>query len=57
MDDQQRTPSNRETKLRGREKRRRHAQGTRAYLHAVVNSVARRARPAERVDGDREASE
>lgn len=40
MDDEQ--TSNREKKVAGRAKRRRYKQGTRAYLHAMTNSVARR---------------
>jgi hypothetical protein len=40
MDDEQ--ASNREKKVAGRAKRRRYKQGTRSYLHAVTNSVARR---------------
>ncbi len=40
MDDEQR--SNREKKVEGRARRHRYKQGTRAYLHAMTNSVARR---------------
>jgi hypothetical protein len=47
-----RTPrDNRAKKLEGREKRRRFVQGTRAYLHDMTNSVARRARKDERDRG------
>jgi hypothetical protein len=35
--------SNRSRKLKGREKRLRYVQGTRAYTHAMTNSMARRA--------------
>ena len=35
--------SNRDRKVQGREKRRGYRQGTRSYLHAMVNSMARRA--------------
>ncbi|HEX6507348.1 MAG TPA: hypothetical protein VF221_06930 [Chloroflexota bacterium] len=35
--------SNREKKLEGRSKRRRFVQGTRAYTHALTNSIAKRA--------------
>ena len=34
---------NRARKLEGRAKRRRFVQGTRAYTHAITNSVAKRA--------------
>lgn len=34
--------SNREKKVAGRAKQRRYKQGTRSYLHAMTNSVARR---------------
>jgi hypothetical protein len=40
------TPGNREKKVAGRAKRRRYKQGTRSYLHAMTNSVARRLREA-----------
>jgi hypothetical protein len=40
MDDEQ--TSNREKKVAGRAKRRRYKQGTRSYLHAMTNSIARR---------------
>lgn len=48
------SPSNREKKVAGRAKRRRYGQGTRTYLHAMTNSVARRLRNAEKKsrDGD-----
>jgi len=36
-------PGNREKKVAGRRKRERYKQGTRSYLHALVNSIARRA--------------
>jgi len=35
---------NRARKVEGREKRRRFVQGTRAYLHDMTNSIARRAK-------------
>jgi hypothetical protein len=35
--------NNRTKKVKGRAKRRRFVQGTRTYLHAMTNSVARRA--------------
>jgi hypothetical protein len=38
---------NRDKKVRGREKKRKYGQGTRAYLHAVTNSIAKRAKAAE----------
>jgi hypothetical protein len=46
--------SNREKKVAGRAKRRRFKQGTRSYLHAMTNSVARRARETEEKARDRE---
>ncbi|GAC1473843.1 MAG: hypothetical protein PVSMB7_28260 [Chloroflexota bacterium] len=36
-------PDNRSRKVAGRMKRRRYVQGTRAYTHAMTNSIARRA--------------
>jgi len=36
-------PSNREKKVEGRRKREEYVQGKRSYLHALVNSIARRA--------------
>jgi hypothetical protein len=35
--------SNRDRKVEGRSKRRRFVQGTRAYTHALTNSIAKRA--------------
>jgi hypothetical protein len=35
--------SNRDKKVEGRSKRRRFVQGTRAYTHALTNSIAKRA--------------
>lgn len=37
-----REPDNREKKVAGREKRRKYVQGKRSYLHAMVNSLAKR---------------
>jgi hypothetical protein len=34
---------NRDRKVEGRAKRRRYVQGTRAYTHAIANSIAKRA--------------
>jgi hypothetical protein len=34
---------NRDRKVQGRAKRRRYVQGTRAYTHALTNSIAKRA--------------
>ncbi len=42
MDDTQHR-DNRARKIEGRAKRRRFVQGTRAYTHALTNSIARRA--------------
>lgn len=36
-------PRNRDKKVAGRQKRERYKQGTRSYLHAMVNSIAARA--------------
>jgi hypothetical protein len=36
-------PDNRERKVAGRDKRRGYIQGKRSYLHAMVNSIAKRA--------------
>jgi hypothetical protein len=36
-------PDNRERKVAGRKKRQGYLQGKRSYLHAMVNSIARRA--------------
>ena len=36
-------PDNRSRKLEGRSKRRRYVQGTRAFTHAMTNSMAKRA--------------
>ncbi len=44
MADERDPRDNRSKKLQGREKRRRFVQGTRAYLHDMTNSVARRAK-------------
>jgi len=44
MTEEQKHPEdNRGKKIKGRAKRRRYVQGTRAYTHAITNSVARRA--------------
>ena len=37
-------PDNRERKVAGRNKRKEYKQGTRSYLHAMVNSIAKRAK-------------
>lgn len=42
-DDSSFRPRNREKKVAGRRKRDRYKQGTRTYLHALVNSIAGRA--------------
>lgn len=42
MDDEH-TRDNRAKKIAGRAKRRRFVQGTRAYTHALTNSIAKRA--------------
>lgn len=44
--------SSRDKKVAGRAKRRKYMQGTRAYLHALTNSVARRASDRGTKDGD-----
>jgi hypothetical protein len=44
MADERDPRDNRARKVEGREKRRRFVQGTRAYLHDMTNSVARRAK-------------
>lgn len=36
-------PDNRDKKIAGREKRRGYFQGKRSYVHAMVNSIAKRA--------------
>ena len=44
MSDDRETPrDNRTRKIEGRAKRRRFVQGTRAYTHAMTNSIAKRA--------------
>lgn len=54
-DDQQRTPDNRSKKMVGRAKRRRYVQGTRAWTHAMVNSMAKRTKwPPKPPDTDAE---
>jgi hypothetical protein len=45
---------NRDKKVEGRAKRRRYVQGTRAYTHAIANSIAKRAATKEDV-GDESA--
>jgi hypothetical protein len=52
MDDEseQRSDSNRNKKVDGRAKRRKYVQGTRAYTHAMTNSMAKRAARVE--DGE-----
>jgi hypothetical protein len=43
-DDRERlTDDNRQKKIQGRAKRRKYVQGTRAYTHAMTNSLAKRA--------------
>jgi hypothetical protein len=42
-DDSRKPISNRDKKVEGRSKRRRFVQGTRAYTHALTNSIAKRA--------------
>jgi len=54
--DDNRHPDNRERKVDGRSKRKRFRAGSRAYLHAVTNSIAARGRvgkPREIDDKDR----
>ena len=36
-------PKNRDKKVAGRDKRQEYVQGKRSYLHAMVNSIAKRA--------------
>lgn len=43
QDDNRVPRTNREKKVEGRSKRRRFVQGTRAYTHALTNSIAKRA--------------
>jgi hypothetical protein len=43
MADEENPANNRAKKVAGRAKRRRFVQGTRAYTHAMTNSMARRA--------------
>jgi hypothetical protein len=38
-------PDNRDKKVAGRGKRKGYVQGKRSYLHALVNSIARRGKP------------
>ena len=52
-DTEQHPEDNRAKKVAGRSKRRRFVQGTRAYTHAVTNSIAKRA-AGKRKDGDDE---
>jgi hypothetical protein len=40
--DDEHRPNNREKKIEGRTKRRVYKQGTRSYLHAMLNSVSKR---------------
>jgi hypothetical protein len=47
--------TNRARKVAGRAKRRRFVQGTRAYTHAMTNSMARRA--AEKKPDDKDSEE
>jgi hypothetical protein len=42
-DDSRKPISNRDKKVEGRSKQRRFVQGTRAYTHALTNSIAKRA--------------
>lgn len=52
-DDERRSTDNRSKKVAGRAKRRRYVQGTRAWTHAMVNSMAKRTkRPAKPSDTD-----
>lgn len=45
MSDERDTPhNNRAKKVQGRAKKRRFVQGTRAYTHAMTNSIAKRAK-------------
>lgn len=41
------TESNRQKKVEGRAKRRKYVQGTRAFTHAMTNSLAKRAAKAD----------
>jgi hypothetical protein len=43
---------NRAKKVEGRAKRRRFVQGTRAYTHALTNSIARRSAEKSKRDGE-----
>jgi hypothetical protein len=43
QDDSRVLRTNRDKKVEGRSKRRRFVQGTRAYTHALTNSIAKRA--------------
>ena len=43
QDDSRILRTNRDKKVEGRSKRRRFVQGTRAYTHALTNSIAKRA--------------
>lgn len=52
-DDNRESSDNRSKKVEGRARRRRFVQGTRAYTHALTNSIARRAR--EKGRDEREA--
>lgn len=45
-DDERYSNDNRARKVHGRQKRRRFVQGTRAFTHALTNSIAKRARKA-----------
>ena len=55
MADEETPPDNRAKKVAGRAKRRRYVQGTRAYTHAMTNSMARRASKRGGKDGDAKA--
>lgn len=56
-DDRNRPLNNREKKVQGRQRKRKYVQGTRAYIHAMTNSVARRGReaPGDEVGEERPA--
>jgi hypothetical protein len=42
--------TNRDKKVQGRAKKRKYVQGTRSYLHALTNSMARRSKDAKGED-------
>lgn len=48
--------SNRDRKVEGRRKKRRYVQGTRAFTHAMTNSIAKRAGTTKKTTDEKESS-